>query len=105
MLSKETAGLIWTAYNEIEKGEKLLIEMDEAAKKYGVPPLSQSPFNNHRDLQLGVPASDVSRTMLYVRPELGLAVIKAHIAEKKALLETLNITAGLEIAAKSTGTP
>lgn len=101
MLTKMTAGLVWNAYNEIEKGEKLLLEMEKLAKEYVVPPNPTDPFGQRRDLQLGIPSSDSSRTMLNVRPDLAMVIIRAHVAEKKGVLETLNIQAGLEANGRS----
>lgn len=96
MLSKDTAGRIWNAYNEIEKGEKLLLEMEDLAKKYVVPPNPTDSFGDRRDLQLGIPSSNTSRTLLNVRPDLAMVIIRAHVAEKKGVLVTLNAQAAIE---------
>lgn len=99
MITQATASRIWIAYNEIEKAEKLIAEMEEAARA-GRDPNPRDPFGQRRNLQLGVPyGSDNAHRLFDVRPELAKSVIRAHIAEKQADLVAANEQARIELTA------
>jgi hypothetical protein len=89
LISRQTAQDLWLAYDEIAKGEKLVADMEQALKD-GSAPTPRDPFGRVRQLQLGVPQSDTSTRLFDVAPRLAISVIKAHVAEKRAVLEATN---------------
>lgn len=99
MITQETARKIWSAYDEIAKGEKLLIDMSERAAKYE-DPNPRDAFGRQRCLQLGIPMGDSGHCLLDVQPKLAMAIIRAHLAESRAMLEVLNETARTDLARK-----
>jgi hypothetical protein len=102
VISQETAGKIWNAYREIEAGEKLLADMDEAAKDYQQDVRRETvkdAFGRRRHLTLGVPSGSDCHRILDVAPSLARSVIIAHIANKKAELTAMNEQARIEIEA------
>jgi len=98
MITKETAGQIWNCFQEIENGEKLLSDMQEQLKQYE-DPNPRDAFGKRRNLQLGIPCGNGSSRLMDVHPTLAMAIIKAHIAEKRSILEVLNETAKKEVDA------
>ena len=97
-ISKETAGRIWSAYNEIEKTKKLISDM-EGEMKEGRDPNPQDPFGRRRNLTMGVPCGDNTQRMLDVAPRLALQVMRAHIADKEHDLIQANTAALAEAGA------
>ena len=96
MITKQTAYEICCAYNEIEHGKQLLIDLDEAAEEHGTPEI-RDVFGRLKGLQLGVPTSTNSHRLFDVAPELGRQIIKTHIAQKEAELAVLNERARAEL--------
>ena len=96
MISQETARQIWNAYSEIDNGTKLLAEMEERKKQYK-DPNPRDAFGERKCLQLGVPCGESGHRLYNVRPELAMACIGAHIAEKNNLLTALMERAKLEL--------
>lgn len=86
LISQKTAYDIWISYDEIQKGEALLAEMQALVDKGEVPNL-RDPFGRQRNLQLGVPSGERSHMLMDVKPDLAMSVIKAHIASKRSELE------------------
>ena len=100
MISQETAGKIWNAYREIAAGEKLLEDMDEAAKEYRDDVRRETvkdAFGRRKHLTLGVPSGDNSHRILDVAPDLAKSVIRAHIENMKARLAEANEQARIEL--------
>lgn len=100
MITQETAGRIWNCYREVEAGEKLLSDMDEAERHYSQDVRRETlkdAFGRHRHLQLGVPSGDNGHRILDVAPSLARSVIRAHIENKKAELATVNEEARIEL--------
>ena len=96
MITRQTAYEICLAYDEIKNGRKLVADMQEQLKRGETVDLRDA-FGRPRGLQLGVPTSASGTQRLFdVAPELAIAVIKAHVAGKEALLKTLNERAILE---------
>ena len=88
VISKDLALRIWSAHDEIEKGEKLQDIIAKAISEHRVPDLRDS-FGRPRGLELGVPSGENGHRLLDVQPALALSVINAHIADKKAVLAAL----------------
>ena len=100
MNSQETASRIWECYREIATGEKLLIDMQEAAQDQrndDHAPQLKDVFGHRRDLQLGVPSGENSHRLFHVRPRLAAAVIRSHIEAKRAELAEANEQARIEL--------
>lgn len=95
MISQRTAHDLWCAYDEIEKGEKLLAEM-ETQFAHGQNPCPRDSFGRRRNLSLGIPTDSNSQRLLDVAPELAMVIIRAHIAEKRSRLDALNAQAKIE---------
>lgn len=96
MITKQTALDIWIAYDEIAKGEKLLVEIEELRDRREAINLRDA-FGRRRAFQLGVPSGEDSARLMDVEPSLAVHVIKAHIAQKKAELEVVNERARAEL--------
>lgn len=90
MITQQTACDIWRANDEIAKGEKLLEEI--RGKLKDAKPILDA-FGRQANLSLGIPMSDTSRQLYDVHPNLAVAVIEAHIAEKRSVLSVLMQTA------------
>lgn len=100
MISKATASALWCAYDEIDKAESLIKEM-EGRMKEGKDPNPRDPFGRRGNLQLGVPSCESSHRLYDVAPKLAMSVIRAHIASKKAELAIVNEQARLELGAEA----
>lgn len=90
MITQETAGLIWSAYREIEMDEKLL--QDKTA------PTLKDAFGRRKHLQLGIPSGDNCHRLFQVPPQLAESVIRAHIAEQRKQLVLANERARIELS-------
>lgn len=101
MITKTTAMEIWMCFDEIQKGEALLADLEKQLKDSEVP-LARDAFGRRRNLSLGIPSSSNGERIFDVHPALGMAVIKAHIAEKRSVLLALNETARAELLEAST---
>ena len=100
MITKETAGKIWNCHQEIANAEKLLEEMTTAIKDRE-DPNPRDAFGRRHCLQLGVPMEREGHHRLFdVRPELALSIIRAHIANMKAVLSEANEQAGIELVVR-----
>jgi acyl-CoA hydrolase len=97
MITFDTAVSIVRAYQEIQASEKLIAEISEGLKNDELPDFRDA-FGRRRNLQLGVPSSESSTRIYDVHPKLALAVVHAHMAEKKAILSALNEVAKGEAA-------
>lgn len=90
MISMQTAADIAFAYREIEVAEKLLFQIEEAAKR-GEPPDFRDAFGRRRSgITLGYPTSETGKTLFDVPISIAPAVIRTHIAEMRSKLEVLN---------------
>src|ERR1017187_8128231 len=96
MITQKTAYDIWVCYNEIEKGEKLLTDIQEELSHHRLPNLRDA-FGQSQNLQLGVPSGSSSHRLFDVKPELAVCVITAHIGDKKAKLIALQTIAKQEL--------
>ena len=97
MISKETAVDIALAYQEIERSEKLLSEIQDAVQRREMPELRDAFGRRQDGLQLGVPSGDCSQRLFNVPWTMCKPVIEAHIMEQKALLIALNEKAAIEL--------
>ena len=95
MITKETAAAIWSAYEEIRRGEELGNHVTEVLAKHEQPN-PNDPFDRRR-IEMGVPTGDRSHRLLNVCPGLATSVIKAHIADKRAELAKLQEQARMEM--------
>jgi hypothetical protein len=102
MITQETAAKIWEAYREIAAGNKLLADIAKTQKENkredrSFEPKLRDMFGRERELQLGVPSGENAHTLYRVHPDLAVSIIKAHIAEKAAVLVRLNEIARAEL--------
>jgi len=101
MVTKETAAMIWSAYREIESGEKLLADMEKERKSVQADqhaPTLRDAFGRVRQLQLGIPSGENAHRLFDVSPVLAESVIRAHIENKRAELQQANERARIELA-------
>lgn len=84
VITKEAALKIAYAHIEIEKAEKLLLDISDS-KRWGHTPesLKDAFGRTHRGYQLGIPSGSGGHTLYEVSPELSKYVIEAHLAQKK----------------------
>lgn len=100
MITQETAALIYSAYREIEAGQKLLDDMKAIREREHLDktaPTIKDAFGNRRHLQLGIPSGENSHRILDVSPVLAESVIRAHIENKRATLAELQECARIEM--------
>jgi len=103
MLTQKAAENIWHCYREIQVGEELLKTMEEEIARHkteGRNPAAltvKDSWGRERELQLGIPTGENGHRLLRVAPRIALAIIRAHIAEKRAELVTANEQARIEI--------
>jgi hypothetical protein len=84
MISKDVAQSVHIAYEEISKGEKLLAEIDELRQ------LATRNHSENKPFQLSVPCGEITGQNFTLDPSLTIAIIKGHIALRKAELLELN---------------
>ena len=104
MITQKTASDIWTAYREIETGNKLLADLaSERQKPFSDrdkhAPTLHDAFGHKQHLQLGIPTGSGGHRLFDVAPELAESVIRAHIAKKQAELAEANEWARMELCA------
>jgi hypothetical protein len=97
VISRKTASDIWLCHDEIEKAEKLLVDLEELKKQWPREQHLRDVFGRPAGLQLGVPSGQNSHRLFDVDPELAKSCITAHIAQKKAELATANERARIEL--------
>lgn len=102
MITQETAALIYSAYREIEAGQKLLADMESIREREHLDrtaPTIKDAFGRRRHLQLGIPSGENSHRILDVSPVLAESVIRAHIGNKQAELAQYQERARIELDA------
>ena len=100
MISKETCERIWHCMREIEAGEKLLTDMKEIRERERIgrlEPTLKDAFGTRKHLELGIPSGENGHRLFGVSPQLGEAIIRAHIAHKEAELKEANEQARIEL--------
>ena len=102
MITQKTAERIWSAYREIEAGEKLLADMaairaEPFSDRDRHAPTLKDAFGRARHLQLGIPSGENGHRIFDVAPELAESVIRAHIAKKQVELVEANEQARIEL--------
>lgn len=100
MITKETCAAIWSAYREIEAGEKLLSDMQTERENARADKYAETLhviFGRLRQLQLGIPSGENAHRLFDVSPALAESVIRAHIENKRAELVEANERARIEL--------
>jgi hypothetical protein len=99
MITQETAAAIWSAYREIETGNKLLADMQKELRweHDKTAPVLKDAFGRKRHLQLGIPSGENCHRLLDVPASLAETCIRAHIAQKQKELAEANEKARLEL--------
>lgn len=97
MLTKNTATDIALAYREIESGEKLLGEIEEAIDRHKDVDIRDAFGRRVDGLELGVRTDSNGRRLFNVPWDLARPVIKAHLAAQRAQLEALCELARVEL--------
>ena len=103
VISKATAIAIAVAYQEIERGEKLLADVHSCISERrerlakGAEDLRDAFGHRQRSLTLGVPSGDNGHRLCDVSYELAVPVIEAHIANKRSQLSALSLKAKTEL--------
>ena len=101
MITQKTAADIWQCYREIEAGKKLLKDMEERRKAHPKDKYAQhlkDAFGRGQSLQLGIPCGENGHKLFDMSPELAGAVIRSHIAAKRAELVEINERVRIELA-------
>ena len=96
MISKETCRQIWSCYDAIEKGHKLISDMKIELERTGDERIIDA-FGRKKGLELGVPSGDSGHRIFNVRIDLGIQIIEANIKDNEAELERLNSIAIIEL--------
>jgi hypothetical protein len=103
MISHDTALEIHKCYREIAVAEKLIKDMQETLEERrnnregDKDHLLRDPFGNEQMLQIGAPTGRDTLRCFNVRSSLGVAVLRAHIADQQALLVQANEKARIEL--------
>lgn len=104
LISAKTAYDIARAYEEIDRAEKLLADVQGSLSRREVPNIRDALGRSQGGLQLGVPSGDNSTRLYMVDWNLCVPVLTAHIGQTKARLSALNELARSELdAATPTG--
>jgi hypothetical protein len=107
LISKDTAMQIALAYQEIERGEKLMGDVRKAiaARKERWPDdeedIKDALGYRHRELQIGIPSGSNAHQLVGVSYELAVPVIEAHMAKMRAQLAALSFQAKAELEAET----
>src|SRR5688572_25271788 len=96
MISKKTAAAIFNCYSEIEKCDKLTIDLKKELADSGELMLKNA-FGDRCGLQLGVPCGENSHRLYDVPPELAVAIIGAHKEQQEKKLLELKAIATVEL--------
>jgi len=96
MITKDTAAKIAFAYSEIEAAAALLKILAEARKSQELPDFRDA-YGRIRGLQLGIPSGSGGHRLMDVAPELGEAIIRAHMEQKRAVIFALCEIAKVEL--------
>lgn len=102
LITKDTAMGIALAYQEIERGEKLLADVrkglaDRKERWNSADSDIKDVFGHrHRELTLGIPSGSNGHQLCGVSYELAVPVIEAHIAKSRAQLSALSSLAVVE---------
>ena len=97
MITQDTAYQIACLYQEIERAQKLLDQVQESVSRRQAPDIRDAFGNRQGGLQLGVPSGDNSRSLYMVDWSLCVPVLKAHIGQIRARLEAMNELARAEL--------
>lgn len=104
MLTQEIVMEIYNCMAEINRAKQLLekcdkfIEQHETGKK---PEALVDSFGRcHNWLEMGIPSSPSSRSIVKVDPKLGKSVIEAHLILQELELEKLNDAAKVMLEVK-----
>jgi hypothetical protein len=98
-ISKITATDIAMAHREIEIAEKLLAEIEEALNRRTTPDIRDAFGRRQDGLTLGVPSGENSHRLFNVPYAMARPIIRAHISQQRALIETLSVSALIEASA------
>lgn len=98
MINQETAARIYKCHSEINNAEKLLESAAAQLEKEQNHSSFSSEVKEGRHLQLSWPSfgNDFSYRLYDVSVELGISVIRSHIAKQKSKLVELNEIAAIE---------
>lgn len=97
MITEDTARKIALAYREVEVGEQLLAEINEAIGRRVAPDIRDAFGRQADGLQLGVPSGNNGQRLFNVPWNLARPVIEAHIAQQKAIVGALSEKARIEL--------
>jgi len=106
MISKETCQKIWHCHREIEVSNQSIEGINEFIQKNNDYKTAnefarsvENTWGGGRGVEMQVPSNESgsSKSIYNVSPELALAVIKAHIANKTAELAELNEISKIEL--------
>jgi hypothetical protein len=108
VITQDTAGKIWMAYREIDAAEKMLTDLAKLRERYPGDKYAtrlKDAFGDGRDLQLGIPSGENGHKLIGIAPTLAEAVIRAHIAAKRADLVALSEVARIELGGSAVPVP
>jgi hypothetical protein len=97
MITQETAYQIACLYQEIERAQKLLDQVQESVSRRQAPDIRDAFGSRQSGLQLGVPSGENSTRLYMVDWFLCVPVLKAHIGQVKAQLSAMNELARAEL--------
>ena len=97
MISKELCRQIYTCYDQIERCDKLISDMNEAIEKSGSSDLLDA-FGSRKGLELGIPSGNNSHRIVNVSPEIAIKVIIEHKEFNQRELTRLNGHAQIQIS-------
>jgi hypothetical protein len=96
MLTPKTAAAFYNCNQQIERAEKLLVDVTKMIDKIDPKELRDSFGRVQHSLQLGIPSIGSSHYIVNVDPELAVIIIEAQIVKYKEQLKALNVLAGKE---------
>lgn len=90
VLSKELCVKIWSAWNEIKKGQKLIADANMQLGDHNEDETLYNAFGDRKGMELGVPSGSNSHSILGVSYDLAETIILQHIEDSKLRLLELN---------------
>lgn len=96
VISKQTAMDIALAYREVEAGTELLAKISKDLERRGDIDIRDAFGRSQHGLQLGIPSGQNSTTLYNLPWTVARPIIELHIANQKALIESLSMVAGFQ---------
>jgi hypothetical protein len=100
---QQLAADIYNCHAELLRANELLERIEEYIKEPKNNPMKDVFGRNHDNLELGIPSSASSRSIVRLSADLGKHIVIAHIANMEAKLKELSIAASVSLTPQPEG--